>query len=90
MSDNVNLTNVRLTNAQLDELAVGVAVRFVGGKYNGYQGHIAKLCDSVCRVTINFEGRPCEIVEELRFVEPLAKWRADKTATELNLRGGSQ
>lgn len=90
MSGTVEIRDVRLSGAELDELAVGLAVRFVGGKFNGFQGHIAKLCETVCSVSINFENRQCEIVEEMRFVVPLAKWKADKSETELNLRGGPQ
>lgn len=67
--------------------AVGTAVRFIGGRFNGYQGTLSKVCEAVGSVIIVFEGRGHEVVEELRHLQPLAEWRASLSPTELTIRG---
>lgn len=73
-----------------DELTVGQAVRFIGGKYNGFEGQIAKLCDTQCSVLVQYEGRTSELIEETRHLMPMELWQAMKTATELALKGHAQ
>lgn len=65
----------------------GTSVRFTGGKFNGFTGVVAKVCDTVCSVVITFEHRPYEVVDEHRHVTPLAEWTAARSTTELKLRG---
>ena len=72
------------------ELEIGMAVRFVGGKYNGYQGQITMLSDSFACVTVMHESKPVELVEDTRFLVCLKTWTTGKSKVELNLRGGSR
>ena len=69
------------------ELSVGLPVRVISGKYNGYEGSITKLCDSFSSIVIFFENRPYELVLETAALIPLAEWTAGKGETELKLRG---
>lgn len=66
-----------------------VAVRFTGGRYNGFQGTVIKSCDDWCSVLIVFhDGNPSqEVVEEFRHLMPLADWLLTKSATERALKG---
>jgi hypothetical protein len=66
-----------------------MAVRIVGGPLNGLQGQMAKVCDTVGSLFVNFDGRQHEMLVELRFVLPLAAWRASRTAVELQLKGNA-
>ena len=66
---------------------VGEPVRFTGGKYNGFEGTVAKLCDEYASVVINYEGKPHELVESVKFLTPMAQWLQGKNEDELRLRG---
>lgn len=69
------------------ELSVGSPVRFTSGRYHGYEGILLKLCDAVCSVSVNYEGKPVELVDELHHLTALAAWRAGKSKEELALKG---
>ena len=69
------------------ELSVGLPVRFVSGKYNGFEGVIAKLGETFCSVVMLFENRPTEIVLSVAEITPLADWVAARNTTELALKG---
>jgi hypothetical protein len=69
------------------ELSVGMPVRVIAGKYNGFEGTVAKLCDSFCSIIIIFENRQHELVLEAAALVPLEEWTAGKGETELKLRG---
>ena len=71
----------------MSALSVGLEVRFTGGKYNGFEGQVAKLCDEYASVIINYDGKPHELVESTKFLTPLAQWLQGKNEDELRLRG---
>lgn len=53
---------------------LGVAVKFIGGRYNGFHGTIMKACDQFCSVFIRQDGAPgggSEVVEEKIFLKAL-------------------
>lgn len=75
------------TVIDLPDLSVALAVRVVGGKFNGYEGQIAKLCEKFASVRIEHETQIHELVIETRFLVPLHHWKNQKTAAELILRG---
>lgn len=68
-------------------LAVYSAVRVTGGPLNGLEGSIAKLCATQASILVLFEGVAHELVVELRHLEPLDRWLARQSRTELALRG---
>lgn len=65
----------------------GTVIRFTGGKFNGFQGVVAKSCDSFCSVVVDFEGKQIEVVEACAHMMPLADWLATKSETERALKG---
>ena len=65
------------------------AVRFIGGKYNGFQGTTRWVGETLASVVIVFEGKEHEVVESTAWLQDLAEWRAGKSATELQLKGGA-
>lgn len=71
----------------IPELAPLQAVRVIGGKYNGLQGTLLKVCDQFGSIDIEYEHKHFEEVIELKFLTPLAAWLAAKSATELQLLG---
>lgn len=75
--------------ASAPDLEVGMAVRITGGKYNGLQGQLAKLCATAGSVIVHYEGRAHELVIDVAHVVELAYWRAQRSATELALRGAN-
>lgn len=66
---------------------VGQAVRFIGGRYNGLVGNIAKLCDRVASVLIERDGQYFEEVEETRHLTDLRQWQESRSTVERSLRG---
>lgn len=50
----------------------GQAVKFTGGRYNGFTGTIRWMGDVWAEIVILYENRPCEVLEELRHCTPLA------------------
>ncbi len=66
---------------------IGLAVRFIGGRYNGFEGTISWAGDTCCAVVVEYEGKRIEEVEGFDFLLPLSAWRAAKSATELQLKG---
>lgn len=73
--------------SETSELSVGLAVRITGGKFNGFDAQIAKLCENHCSVLIEFEKQIHEVITETKWLTPLHLWAAKKTAVELQLRG---
>lgn len=69
------------------EPSVGMSVRVTGGKYNGYEGVVAKTCDAFCSIRVNHENKQHELVMETKHITPLANWSEGKTNAELTLRG---
>lgn len=68
----------------------GTAVRVIGGKYNGFEGHILWCGGSTCSITVTFEGKQHQLSPiGLNEVSPLSEWRKGKTDTELTIRGAS-
>ncbi len=64
----------------------GQSVRLIGGKYNGFQGTVRWCGDAFASLEIVFENKKHEIVEDLRFLQDLAEWKAGKSDTELALK----
>ena len=70
-----------------EDLRIGMAVRFTGGKYNGWEGHIHLAGDTSCAVLCNYEGKDYEFVEDFQFLTPLKIWTENKSKAELQLKG---
>lgn len=60
-------------------------IRFIGGKYNGYNG-VVRLCgESSAQVIIRVANEPFEVIESTKFMQDFKEWKASKSATELAL-----
>ena len=60
--------------AESDEVRLhrpGRAVKFTGGRYNGFTGTIRLMGESCAAIVILYDHKPCEVVEEIRFLTPL-------------------
>lgn len=66
---------------------IGLPVRFVSGKLNGFEGIIKWACDNWCAVFINYDNKPMEVVEHYSVLMPLSEWKKSKSETELTLKG---
>ncbi len=64
----------------------GQEIRFIGGKYNGFNAQIRWVGETQAAAVIRIDGTPTEVVEETRHMQDLSEWKASKTATELALK----
>lgn len=55
----------------------GQAVRFIGGKYNGFQGNIRWLGDYTASVIVQVDKATHELIEELRHMKDLATYKRE-------------
>lgn len=66
---------------------IGLPVRFVSGKLNGFEGIIKWACDNYCAVLINYDNQPMEVIESYLALIPISEWKKNKSETELTLKG---
>lgn len=67
-------------------LAYGDMIKFTGGKYNGFEGYVAKidLTTGVCSVMVDYENKQVELVEHFSFFKLLKAATADYTHDTAN------
>ncbi len=64
----------------------GQEIRFIGGKYNGFNAEVKWVGETVASCIIRIDGTPTEVVERTEFMQDLGEWKNSKTATELALK----
>lgn len=69
-----------------EEFVPGQAVRFTGGKYNGFTGNLRWVGSTTASIVIQKEHQFFEIIEELKFVTDLVAWTIRLSETEKTLR----
>lgn len=52
-------------------------IRFTGGKLNGFNGIVAKVCDQFASVNVTMAGKTTEVVEAIKFMTPQDQPKAD-------------
>ena len=58
-------------------------IRFIGGRYKGYNGVVKLQGDSTAEVTIKVNGEPFSVIEETKFMQDKKEWASGKSALEL-------
>ncbi len=64
----------------------GQEIRFIGGRYNGFNAEVRWCGTTVASCIIRIDGNPTEVVESLEFMQDMTEWKNSKTTTELALK----
>lgn len=62
-------------------------VRFIGGKYNGFQGTPCWVGDTCSSVYISYHEKQIEVIEDNANLKPLDEYLAGQNETERALKG---
>jgi hypothetical protein len=66
------------------------AVRFIGGKYNGFQGTTQWVGDLTASVIVVMDtGAKYELIEDTKFLQDLKEWQSARGKTELALKSNA-
>lgn len=68
---------------------IGLQVRFISGRYNGFEGLIHWAGNTCCSVVVRYENRPLEVVDDYGVITPLDEWKKERSAIELALKGSA-
>ncbi len=64
----------------------GQEIRFIGGKYNGFNAEVRWVGTTLASAIIRIDGNPTEVIERTEFMQDMTTWKNSKTATELALK----